>query len=122
MSELDENEVAAAPDVETEVNNSPTAIRKVLRNAMVVDGCIRGLHEVAKYVDAGKAQVVFLAEPCNEPTYNRQYNRQYNSNSIGNSIGNTIDSTIEKMNIKINPNMFFNKCGPYGPQGPWALC
>merc|ERR1711907_570524 len=43
----------------------------VLKNAMVQDGCIRGLHEAAKYVDAGKAQVVFLAESCNEPTYKK---------------------------------------------------
>merc|ERR1712224_730674 len=52
-------------------NDLPTAIRKVLKNAMVADGCIRGLHEVAKYIDAGKAQVVFLAESCNEPTYKK---------------------------------------------------
>merc|ERR1712078_953590 len=56
---------------EEEVNDLPTAIRKVLKNAMVADGCIRGLHEVAKYIDAGKAQVVFLAESCNEPTYKK---------------------------------------------------
>merc|ERR1712146_672498 len=70
MSELDETE--AAPVVEEEeVNDLPTAIRKVLKNAMVADGVIRGLHEVAKYIDAGKAQVVFLAESCNEPTYKK---------------------------------------------------
>merc|ERR1719298_169797 len=70
MSELDEAE--PAPQVEEEaVEDLPTAIRKVLKNAMVVDGCIRGLHEVAKHIDAGKAQVVFLAESCNEPTYKK---------------------------------------------------
>merc|ERR1712217_161937 len=47
----------------------PSAIRGVLKRAMVQDGCIRGLHAVAKHIDAGKAQVVFLAESCNEPTY-----------------------------------------------------
>merc|ERR1719388_513245 len=71
MSELDETEAPAAVEEEEEVNDLPTAIRKVLKNAMVADGCIRGLHEVAKYVDAGKAQVVFLAESCNEPTYKK---------------------------------------------------
>merc|ERR1712050_425965 len=43
----------------------------VLKNALVVDGVIRGLHEVAKYIDAGKAQVCMLAESCNEPTYKK---------------------------------------------------
>merc|ERR1712078_566862 len=56
---------------EEEVNDLPTAIRKVLKNAMNVDGCIRGLHEAAKHIDAGKAQVVFLAESCNEPAYKK---------------------------------------------------
>ena len=28
--------------------------------SLVVDGCIRGLHEVAKHIDAGKAQVWVL--------------------------------------------------------------
>ena len=36
-----------------------------------VDGVIRGLHEVAKHIGAGKAQVVILAESCNEPTYKK---------------------------------------------------
>ncbi|CAK9109460.1 40S ribosomal protein S12 [Durusdinium trenchii] len=37
----------------------------------MVDGVIRGLHEVAKHVEACKAQVVFLAESCNEATYKK---------------------------------------------------
>merc|ERR1712087_588541 len=48
-----------------------TAVRKVLKNALVVDGVIRGLHEVAKHIDASKAQVVFLAESCSEATYKK---------------------------------------------------
>jgi ribosomal protein L7Ae-like RNA K-turn-binding protein len=35
-----------------------------LKRALQVDGVIRGLHEVSKYVEACKAQVVFLAESC----------------------------------------------------------
>merc|ERR1712125_7595 len=54
-----------------ECNDLPTAIRRVLKKALVVDGVIRGLHEVAKYIDAGKAQVVFLAESCSEATYKK---------------------------------------------------
>merc|ERR1712085_241873 len=70
MGELDENEVPAVVEEEA-CDDLPTAIKRVLKNAMVADGCIRGLHEVAKYIDAGKAQVVFLAESCNEPTYKK---------------------------------------------------
>mmetsp|Transcript_106257 Transcript_106257/g.167786 ORF Transcript_106257/g.167786 Transcript_106257/m.167786 type:complete len:140 (-) Transcript_106257:35-454(-) len=70
MSEADETEVA--PVVEEEaVTDMPSAIRGVLKRAMAVDGCIRGLHEVAKYIEAGKAQLVFLAESCNEPAYKK---------------------------------------------------
>merc|ERR1711966_213198 len=71
MSEIDETEAAPVVVEEESVEDLPSAIRGVLKRAMVVDGCIRGLHEVAKYVDAGKAQVVFLAESCNEPAYKK---------------------------------------------------
>merc|ERR1712207_74366 len=66
------DEVAAAPvEAEEGVTDLMGAVKKVLKNALVVDGAIRGLHEVAKHIDAGKAQVVFLAESCNEPTYKK---------------------------------------------------
>merc|ERR1711933_174009 len=71
MSDADEEERAAPVEVEEEVNDLPSAMKGVLKKALVVDGVIRGLHEVAKYIDAGKAQVVFLAESCNEPTYKK---------------------------------------------------
>merc|ERR1712167_354359 len=71
-AEIDEDEVAQAPaEVAEEVTDLMGAVKKVLKNALVVDGVIRGLHEVAKYIDASKAQVVFLAESCNEPTYKK---------------------------------------------------
>lgn len=47
------------------------AVRGVLKRALQVDGVIRGLHEVAKHIEACKAQVVFLAESCNEATYKK---------------------------------------------------
>ena len=71
MAEEDEVEVAAAVEVEEEVTDLPGAVRGVLKRSLVVDGVIRGLHEVAKHIDAGKAQVVFLAESCNEPAYKK---------------------------------------------------
>merc|ERR1712003_287791 len=71
MAEEDEGEVPVAAEEEEECTDLNSAIKRVLKNALVVDGVIRGLHEVAKYVDASKAQVVFLAESCNEPTYKK---------------------------------------------------
>merc|ERR1719291_1478044 len=72
MAELDEEEVEApVQEPEEEVTDLMGAARRVLKHALVVDGVIRGLHEVAKHIDAGKAQVVMLAESCNEPTYKK---------------------------------------------------
>uniref|UniRef100_A0A7S4RAN6 40S ribosomal protein S12 n=1 Tax=Alexandrium monilatum TaxID=311494 RepID=A0A7S4RAN6_9DINO len=72
MAELDGDEtIAAAPEQEEEVTDLMGAVKRVLKSALVVDGAVRGLHEVAKYIDAGKAQVVFLAESCNEPGYKK---------------------------------------------------
>eukprot|EP00927_Polykrikos_kofoidii_P055012 TRINITY_DN4932_c0_g1_i1.p1 TRINITY_DN4932_c0_g1~~TRINITY_DN4932_c0_g1_i1.p1 ORF type:complete len:162 (-),score=27.07 TRINITY_DN4932_c0_g1_i1:134-550(-) len=70
MSDADETEVRAVFE-EEEVTDLMSAVRNVLKYALVVDGVIRGLHEVAKYIDAGKAQVVFLSEACDEPTYKK---------------------------------------------------
>ena len=71
MADEDEVEVPVEVEEEEEVTDLMGAVKKVLKNSLMVDGAIRGLHEVAKYVDAGKAQVVFLAESCNEPTYKK---------------------------------------------------
>ena len=38
---------------------------------MISDGVVRGLHGVAKALDAKKAQVCFLAENCSEPAYKK---------------------------------------------------
>jgi len=58
-------------EVEEEITDLMTAVKRVLKNAMVNDGVVRGLHECAKMLDAGKAQLAFLAESCNEPTYKK---------------------------------------------------
>merc|ERR1719507_354148 len=70
MADLDEDETTKA-FLSTFLTAPIKSVRKVLKNALVVDGVIRGLHEVAKHIDASKAQVVFLAESCNEPTYKK---------------------------------------------------
>merc|ERR1719145_180746 len=42
-----------------------------MKNAMYVDGLVRGLYETAKALDGGRAKVVFLAESCNEAVYKK---------------------------------------------------
>merc|ERR1712087_317147 len=48
-----------------------SAVRKVCKLSLAVDGLARGLHEAAKAIDAGKAQFVFLSESCDEPAYKK---------------------------------------------------
>ena len=67
----DTEEAAPVVEVEEEITDLSTAVKRLLKNAMVNDGVIRGLHEVAKHLDAGKVQICFLAESCNEPTYKK---------------------------------------------------
>jgi len=59
--------------VEETIDDLPGAIRRVLKDALTVDGVIRGLHEVAKHLEAGKAKVCFLASSCNEDAYKKFY-------------------------------------------------
>ncbi|CAK0847593.1 unnamed protein product [Prorocentrum cordatum] len=49
MGDDEEETIAAAPVEEEEVTDLMTAVRKVLKNALVVDGVIRGLHEAGLY-------------------------------------------------------------------------
>merc|ERR1719146_477707 len=67
----DTEEAPVVVEEEEECTDLMTAVKRTLRNALVCDGVICGLHGVAKHVDAGKAQVVFLAESCNEPAYKK---------------------------------------------------
>merc|ERR1712205_249369 len=60
-------EVVQEEEEEEEITDLISAIKKVLKNAMISDGVVRGLHGVAKALDAKKAQVCFLAENCSEP-------------------------------------------------------
>merc|ERR1719321_819977 len=71
MSDAGDAPEVVVEQVEEPITDIFGAIRKVLKNAIVNDVVVRGLHEVAKVLDGGKAQVVFLAESCNEQTYKK---------------------------------------------------
>merc|ERR1711948_133151 len=48
-----------------------TALKIVLKNALIHDGLARGLHECAKTLDKGQAQLCVLSASCNEPAYTK---------------------------------------------------
>eukprot|EP00438_Fugacium_kawagutii_P009923 Skav216416 [mRNA] locus=scaffold457:627719:632279:+ [translate_table: standard] len=52
----------------------------LLKRSLQVDGVVRGLHEVAKHVEIGKAQVVFLADSCNWASHGHHGPRQGSGN------------------------------------------
>eukprot|EP00811_Abedinium_folium_P009624 NODE_18895_length_869_cov_8.319407.p2 GENE.NODE_18895_length_869_cov_8.319407~~NODE_18895_length_869_cov_8.319407.p2 ORF type:complete len:137 (-),score=42.96 NODE_18895_length_869_cov_8.319407:255-665(-) len=65
-----EEEVVAVIE-EEEVTDMETAIKKVLRTSLAHGSVTRGLHETAKAIEAGNAQVVFLSESCDEGNYKK---------------------------------------------------
>merc|ERR1712224_734842 len=71
MADDDEEVPVDAAEPEEEVTDLMGAVKGVCKNALATDGLIRGLHEAAKMIDGGKAQVCFLAEGCNEPAYKK---------------------------------------------------
>jgi small subunit ribosomal protein S12e len=56
----------AAPAEPLDINQ---AIQIVLKKALAHDGLARGLHEAARAIEKGQAQLCILADDCNQPDY-----------------------------------------------------
>ena len=48
-----------------------TAIQLVLKKSLAHDGLARGLHESARAIERGQAQLAILADDCNQPDYKK---------------------------------------------------
>ena len=62
-------ETPAAEPVVPEKMDVLTALKEVLKKALVHDGLARGLHECAKALDRRQAHFCALAANCTEPAY-----------------------------------------------------
>lgn len=64
--EMEQQEEEAEEEIVTDLMD---AIPKILKKALMHDGLVRGLHEVAKALDAKRVSCCFLAQSCSEGAY-----------------------------------------------------
>jgi small subunit ribosomal protein S12e len=69
-------------EVLEEVTDKKSAVKRVLKHALQADGLVRGLKESVQYIEAGKAEIVFLSESCDEPEYKKLITALTNQNQI----------------------------------------
>lgn len=70
MSGSEAGDVEAPPVAEVEeVDDLMGAVRLVLKKALIYDGVQRGIHQVAKAIEAKLAHCCFLSESCSEDLY-----------------------------------------------------
>ncbi|KAL3288445.1 hypothetical protein HHI36_002890 [Cryptolaemus montrouzieri] len=70
MSDVEVDEAPAAP-VSSGSMDVNQALQEVLKNALIGDGVVHGLHESAKALDKRQAELCVLAENCDEPMYKK---------------------------------------------------
>eukprot|EP01068_Selenidium_serpulae_P013841 Selendium_serpulae@DN6016_c0_g1_i1.p1 len=68
--DIDTEEAPQVAEVET-VTDLKSAVRVVLKKALIHDGVKRGIHEVAKALEADVAHCCFLSESCSEDAYKK---------------------------------------------------
>mmetsp|Transcript_13385 Transcript_13385/g.28285 ORF Transcript_13385/g.28285 Transcript_13385/m.28285 type:complete len:145 (+) Transcript_13385:43-477(+) len=71
MSEEGDVVMAETPVVEAveEPIDIDSALKEVLKKALIANGLSRGLRECVKALEQGKAHLCILAADCNEPAY-----------------------------------------------------
>ena len=73
MSENESFHGDEAPEVEEvkEELNTKNALRKVIHNAQIANGLVKGLNEVGKSLDSKRAQLAILAKDCEDAKYKK---------------------------------------------------